>query len=55
MAEPTITVRLPAGLIAHLDDIARQDEVSRSLVVRRMLLSGVARRSVTSTETGLHS
>ena len=39
-----MTIRLPKDLIDELDRLAEQDEVSRSLLVRRMLLSAVARR-----------
>ena len=43
-SDTTMTIRLPKDLIDELDRLAEQDEVSRSLLVRRMLLSAVARR-----------
>jgi len=51
MADPTITIRLPADLITDLDALARQDKITRSKLVRRMLLSEVGVRKWTKTGT----
>ena len=40
----TVTLRLPADIVKQLDAIAAEDEVSRSLVIRRILLSGIYER-----------
>lgn len=42
--DSTVTLRLPSDIVERLDAIAAEDEVSRSLVIRRLLLSGIYER-----------
>lgn len=40
-----ITLRLPDDMVERLTVLAEQDGISRSLLMRRMLLSGIYQRS----------
>ena len=40
--DSTITVRLPADIVERLDAIAAEQDVTRSRLVRRMLLDRIA-------------
>lgn len=39
-----ITVRLNEDIVKRLDTLAAEDRISRSLLVRRMLLTGIYQR-----------
>jgi len=39
-----VTLRLPADVINNLNRLAEEDGVSRSLLMRRMLLTGIYQR-----------
>jgi len=42
-----VTLRLSGDIVDRLDEVAKKDDVSRSLVIRRMLLTGLAKREAT--------
>ena len=46
--DATVTLRLPRDIVKRLDELAEEDDVSRSLVIRRLLLTGIYQRQPTT-------
>jgi predicted transcriptional regulator len=42
--DATITLRLPRDIVERLNELAAEDEINRSLLIRRLLLSGIYQR-----------
>ncbi len=42
--DSTVTIRLPQDTLERLNRLAEQDDISRSLLMRRMLLTGIYQR-----------
>ena len=42
--DATVTLRLPRDIVERLDQLAAEDEVSRSLLIRRLPLTGIYQR-----------
>ena len=46
--DATITLRLPRDIVDRLDELASEDDINRSLLIRRLLLTGLAKRVSTA-------
>jgi len=46
--DATITLRLPRDIVERLDQLALEDDINRSLLIRRLLLTGLAKRVSTA-------